>query len=155
MNLYEKIIWPLYNINIDPFNAFKLVGFGNKKILKSLGIEEDIKAELIVIIKKRITPKLLKIRSIFRLTCNSFDGIDNIKQALINGKKLQKNNIRIIYKIIYSPRYECIIYSFNKLDGINLMKESLNEVKNRIQIKGGTFLMEEEPLIINLKKNEF
>ena len=123
-------------------------------------IGKNIKNELIKIIKIRFPPKLLQIRFIFKLTCYTFEGIDAIKEALINGKEIgKKNNISIIYKCLGAPEYECIIYTYNlfvnillktnqmyikirinKNEGILLMDESLNEVKNTILNKNGSYL---------------
>ena len=85
----------------------------------------------------------------------SFYGIDNIKESLINGKKLEEKNISIIYRIIEPPRYECIIYSYNENEGINLMNKSLNEVEKTIKSKGGYFIMENKPTVVIDKKNKF
>ena len=131
--LYENIVWPLYNKN-NPFNAFETIALnGGKKILKKLSIEEDIKNELINIIKIRMAPRLKEIRGTFKLVCYAFNGIDSIKEFLLSGKYIDENDCPIIYKIISSPEYECIIYSYDKTYGINLMKFSLEIVKKEIE----------------------
>ena len=61
----------------------------------------------------------------------------------------------IIYKYLGAPEYECIIYTYNKNEGILLMDESLNEVKNTILNKNGSYLLEKEPLIVYPKKKDF
>ena len=43
----------------------------------------------------------------------------------------------------------------NKNEGILLMDESLNEVKNTILNKNGSYLLEKEPLIVYPKKKDF
>ena len=152
--LYENIVWPLYNKN-NRFNAFETISLnGGKKILKKLNIEEDIKNELINIIKIRMAPRLKEIRSTFKLVCYAFNGIDSIKESLLSGKNIEENDCPIIYKLISSPEYECIIYSYDKTYGINLMNFSLEIVKKEIEQKGGYFLMEKEPEVINSNKNK-
>ena len=80
----------------------------------------------------------------------------------------------IIYKCLGAPEYECIIYTYNifvnillkinqmyikirinKNEGILLMDESLNEVKNTILNKNGSYLLEKEPLVVYPKKKDF
>ena len=154
--LYKNIIWDLYHMNDDPLLTFQSISLGNVEILNKLNIAQKIKNELIKIIKIRFPPKLIEIRCVFKLICYSFDGIDVIKESLINGKKAaEKKNIHIIYNYLGAPEYECIIYTYNKNEGIILMDESLNEIKNSILNKNGSFLLEKQPLIVYPKKKDF
>ena len=153
--LYESIVWPIYHLNNNPFNIFRNIALGKLKILKKLNIDENIKNELIKIVKIRLPPKLLEIRSTFKLSCYTFDGIDAIKEALLNGKKLENNDISIIYQSLGAPLYECIIYTYNINEGLFLMDESMNEVKNTITSKGGVYFLEKNPYIIYPKKYKF
>ena len=153
--LYENIVWPIYHLNNNPFNIFKNIALGKLKILKKLNIDKNIKNELIKIVKIRLPPKLLEIRSTFKLSCYTFDGIDAIKEALLNGKKLENNDISIIYQSLGAPLYECILYTYNINEGLFLMDESMNEVKNTITNKGGVYFLEKNPYIIYPKKSKF
>ena len=137
------------------FKFFKNIPLGNKRILKKLNIEENIKNELIKIVEVKLPPKLLEIKCTFKLICFTFDGIDSIKEALINGKQFATDNISIIYKSLGAPLYECIIYTYNENDGIYLMDESLNEVQNTIEKNGGTYILEKEPYVVYPKNNKF
>ena len=153
--LYEKIVWPLYHIeHMNPFNAFNMIAMGSKKFFKYLILEDNIKDELVKIIKIRFAPKLVEIRSEFKLTNYTFEGIDAIKEALLEGKNIDTKENPIIFKTLGAPLYEGILYTYNKTNGINLMNYSLNEVKNLIEEKGGRFLLYHEPYIIKLKKNK-
>ena len=154
--LYEKIVWPLYHIgHTNPFNAFNMIAMGSKKFFKYLILEDNIKDELIKIIKIRFAPKLVEIRSEFKLTNYTFEGIDAIKEALLEGKKIGTKENPIIFKTLGAPLYEGILYTYNTINGINLMNYSLDEIKNSIEEKGGSFLLCREPYIIKLKKNKF
>lgn len=153
--LYENIVWPLYKMKNNPFQIFKNIPLGNKRILKKLNVEENIKNELIKIVEVKLPPKLLEIKCTFKLICFTFDGIDSIKEALINGKQFATDNISIIYKSLGAPLYECIIYTYNENDGIYLMDESLNKVQNTIEKNGGTYILEKEPYVVYPKNNKF
>ena len=154
-SLYAKIVWNLYRMKNDPLQIFQNISLGDEKIFKELKLQEKIKNELINIIKIRIPPKLLEIRCIIELACYSFEGIDDIKEALLNGKKFENDNVSIIYRSLGAPNYECILYTYNKDEGINIMDESLNEVKNIIENKSGTYLLKKGPLVAFPKKKEF
>ena len=144
--LYENIVWPLYKKYCNAYNAFKLLANGRTNILKDIFIKDELKKELMEIINSRFTPK--KIRSCIKLNCYNFYGIDAIKESLLEGEKIGTDKIPIKFRIIRSPLYECITYAVNENEGIKLMNEALSIVKNTIEMKGGNFLLEEDPLIV-------
>ena len=105
----------------------------------------EIKEELMKILKEKLRPQPVKIRSIFKLTCYTFDGIDAIKASLLNGEKKGTENIPIKFRIIGSPLYECNITTINIKEGFEVMKSALTEVQKSIEERGGNFLLEVNP----------
>ena len=52
--IYKKVIWPLYKTHIHALDALKeIIVNGNLSILNRLNINDEIKNELINILKKR------------------------------------------------------------------------------------------------------
>jgi len=47
------------------------------------------------LLKIKMVPEPVKIRADFKLTCYKFEGIDAIKNALIEGEKLSTPEIQI------------------------------------------------------------
>ena len=146
--LYKNLIWPLYKKYEHAYDALKLVLNGEDKIFEGLKITKEIKEELIKIIKVRLVPQPVKIRSDFKLTCYTFEGIDAIKEALISGERKGTENIPIKFRVIGSPLYECSISTINKKEGIEVMNAALQEVKKSIEAKGGNFLLETNPEVL-------
>ena len=60
----------------------------NQEILEKLNLDPLIHKELVELIKIKMIPEPVKIRSDFKLTCYKFEGIDAIKAALLEGEKL-------------------------------------------------------------------
>ena len=90
--VYKKIIWPLYDNHEHALDALKEIVLGETTILDRLKIDNNIKDELLKIIKERLAVQPVKIRADFKLICNQFEGIEAIKKALKCGeKKVQKN----------------------------------------------------------------
>ena len=149
--LYQNIVWPLNKEHNKAYHIFKILAEGNnhERIMKKLEINEKIKEELINIIKIRFETKSIKIRSVIKLTCYNFYGIDAIKESLLNGEKIGTEKLPIKFKIIGSPLYECIINTVDKYrnDGIILMDQALLEVQNNIENRGGTFELCTTPCI--------
>ena len=140
--LYKTIIWPLYKTHEHAYDALKSLLNGDEKILEGLKIDDNTKEELIKILKVRMVPQPVKIRSDFKLTCYTFQGIDAIKEALLNGEKKGTEAIPIKFRVIGSPLYECSVSTINKKEGIDVMNSALAEVEKTIKEKGGNFLLE-------------
>ena len=113
-----------------------------------LKIADDVKEELMKILKVRLIPQPVKIRSDFKLTCYTFEGIDAIKESLLNGEKKGTQNIPIKFRVIGSPLYECSVSTINKKEGFEVMNKALEEVKKSIEAKGGSFLIETNPVVL-------
>ena len=149
--LYKNIFWPLYKKYEHAYDGLKLILNGDDSIFDGFKIADNIKNELIQIIKKRLTPEPVKIRSLFELTCFSFEGIDAIKQSLLNGEKKGTESVPIKFRYIRSPLYECSVNIINKKEGIKIMNLALKEVKKSIEAKRGNFCLKVEPEIVGEK----
>ena len=146
--LYKNLIWPLYKTHDHAYDALKSVLNGDDKIFEGLKISDEIKEELIKILKVRLVPQPVKIRSDFKLTCYTFEGIEAIKESLLSGEKKGTETIPIKFRVIGSPLYECSISTINKKEGIEVMNAALQEVKKTIEAKGGNFLLETNPEVL-------
>ena len=133
-SLYKTIIWPLYKKHEHAYDALKSLLNGDDKVLEGLKITDEVKEEL--------------MKSAFKLSCYMFDGIDAIKESLLNGEKKGNEHIPIKFRVIGSPLYECTISTINKNEGIEVMNEALQEVKKSIEAKGGNFLIDINPMVL-------
>lgn len=143
--LYKKIIWPLYKQYEHAYDAFQLYLNGDDTIFDNFKINDNIKNSLIQIIKSRLIPQPTKIRSFFELTCFSFEGIDAIKQSLLNGEKKGTESVPIKFRYVSSPLFECSVDTYNKNEALNVMNIALKEVKKSIEAKGGNFSLKVKP----------
>ncbi len=66
-------------------------------LLKKLGIEEKLAADLEESIKQRIKEAKVKIEGKFRISCYEPDGIEVIKKAFKKAKDLGKDNFSVSY----------------------------------------------------------
>ena len=146
--LYKNIIWPLYKTHQHAYDALKALLNGDEHILEGLKITDEIKEELMKILKEKLVAQPVKIKSDFKLTCYSFEGVEAIKESLLKGEKKGTESIPIKFRIIGSPLYECSVTTINKREGIEVMKAALEEVKKNIEEKGGKFLLETNPTVL-------
>ena len=146
--IYKIIIWPLYKTHNHALDALQKILGGNQLILDNLKVDQYIKEELMKILKEKLVPQPVKIRADFILKCYTFEGIDAIKEALLNGEKKGTEKIPIKFTIIGSPLYECSLSTINKEEGFKIINKALEEVKNTIIAKNGIYLLETKPMII-------
>ena len=146
--LYKQIVWPLYKTHEHAYDAFKLSLSGDLSVYDNLKIDEETKTELMKILRARLVAQPVKIRSDFKITCYTFEGVDAIKEALLNGEKKGTKEIPIKFKIIGSPLYECCVSTIDKNEGIKILNEALVEVEKTIKAKGGNFLVETNPIVL-------
>ena len=153
--LYKTIIWPLYeNESYEhPYDALESILLNEDNILEGLKINNEIKEELIKILKNKLIIRPVQIKSTFNLTCFTFNGIDDIKEALFFGQRRRTKDIFFKFYIIGSPLYECSVETLNKLKGIEVINEALLDVKNKIEEKGGNFELIIKPYIVDEKKS--
>jgi translation initiation factor 2 subunit 1 len=84
--LYEMYGWPLYNQYGHAFEAFKVVLTDPDQVFDQFEMNENVKQELIQQIRKRLTPQPIKIRSDVDCSCFGYEGIDAVKNALLQGQ---------------------------------------------------------------------
>lgn len=106
------------------------------------------------ILKVRMVAQPVKIRAEFNLICITFEGIEAIKYALLEGEKVSTPEMQIKYRVIASPLYECNIVTVNKREGIELMGNSLRAVEKAIKEKHGTFALIMSPYVLGEQENE-
>lgn len=146
--IYKKVIWPLYKTHEHALDALKEILNGNEAILNGLKANDEIKKELMNILKERLVPQPVKIKADFKLTCYTFDGIEAIKEALLNGEKKGTKKIPIKFSIIGAPLYECSLITVNKKEGLEIMNQALEEIKRSIKARNGNYLLETNPQIL-------
>ena len=144
--IYKKVIWPLYKTHNHALDALEeVIEKGNLSILNRLNVNDEIKNELINILKKRWKHIPIKIRADFKLTCFNFDGIEAIKEALLKGEKKSTENIQIKLSIIKAPLYRCILTTMNVEKGFEIMNQVLEVIKTSIEARNGNYLLKVNP----------
>ena len=144
--IYKKVIWPLYKTHNHALDALKeIIVKGNLSILNRLNVNDEIKNELMNILKKRWKYIPIKIRADFKLTCFNFDGIEAIKEALLKGEKKSTENIQIKLSIIKAPLYRCILITMNVEKGFEIMNQVLEVIKTSIEARNGNYLLKVNP----------
>jgi translation initiation factor 2 subunit 1 len=136
-SLYQEIGWPLYRKYGHAYDAFKLaLGDSEEDIFEGLGIDENTKASIISYVKRRLAPQPVKIRSDIEVTCFTYDGIDAIKEALLEGEKKSVKDAPVKLKLIAPPMYVMTTMTLDKDIGLETLNSAIEAIGTSIRAKG-------------------
>lgn len=146
--LYDTIAWPLYEKYEHAFDAFRVAVTDPDTVFEGLTMRDDIRTQLLHVIRSRMTPTPTKIRSDFSVTCFAYEGVDAIKAALLAGKSLSNEKFDIKIRLIAAPLYVMIMSTLDKNHGMILANECLRKIRDEIVNRGGNFVIKSQPTFI-------
>ena len=147
LELNQEITWPLYKTEFKhPLDAFKVCLDAPTTVRTKTNCADETWAALTKVIKLRMTPKPIKIRSSIEVSCFAYAGINAVKEALSKGLMASEGtNMKISIRLIAPPLYVMITNSLNKDKGIELLTKSIQMIKTTIEENGGQLTIKEEP----------
>ena len=155
-DLYQAFGWDLYDQYEHALDALQLCLTDSEQVMSKLDISEQQKKVLLANIQKKLSATPIKIRTIFKLTCLSFEGINAIKEALLaTREQINDENTKVAFQMIVSPEYKAEIVTLDKQGGIDLLNKAVKIVAQEIKQRGGTFRMIQLPTKIGSNKGEF
>lgn len=69
--------------------------FSDPTVLDELDLDEKTKSTLLSNIMRRLTPQAVKIRADIEVSCYAYDGIDAVKNSLLEGLKCSSEDVPI------------------------------------------------------------
>jgi translation initiation factor 2 subunit 1 len=134
--LYESFGWDLYKRFGHAYDAFKLMVKEHEKVLAPYNLDQEVQANLIKNIARRLAPQAVKIRADIEVTCFGYDGIEAIKDALRAGEAVgAEQGLKI--KLVAPPYYVMMMTSMNKDEGIALVSKACDVIAEKIKSAGG------------------
>lgn len=155
-SMFKLVAWPLYKESPQPLQIL-IQAMNDESRLDSLNLDEPTKTKLMSEIRRRFQPKCVKIMSTFEISINDFEGINILKEALSLGKKKSRpefnidvNTSLIQITILGAPVYLLSLETDKEVEGMHLIKEALDEMKNFIESKNGAFKIKDAVRITTL-----
>ncbi|MFX1315647.1 MAG: translation initiation factor IF-2 subunit alpha [Promethearchaeota archaeon] len=139
---YDLIGWPV----LDQFDSYQEtldnLKENGEEILEGLeGISENIKTVLLKIIDENVKISTVSISGKIKLSFISENGVDYIKESLIEAKNIikskQTRGINISY--IAAPYYRLEIISKDYLDAENILSDALEIIEQKAAKYDGSF----------------
>jgi len=134
-NNIKEIILKKYESLYDAFE--ESVEEGEDVFIK-LGIPLEWAKALTEAAKTKIKIEKVKVSATLELTCLKPNGIEAIKQSLINAEKIRKRkNASIIAYAIGAPKYKIEVLANDYEEAENLLEKAVNEALTTIKNLGG------------------
>lgn len=99
---------------------------------------------LLAQISRRLTPQPAKIRADIEVTCFSYDGIDAIKTALLQGEKMSTEQCAIKVKLVAPPLYVVVANTLDKEIGLATVKSGVEKIREVVEGFGGELAIKME-----------
>lgn len=152
LDLYEQFGWDLYDCFNHAYDAFKLSLTDPELVFEKVNITEIQKEALLKSIAKKLAAKPVKLRTIFKLQCYTYEGIEAIREALMEAKEQTKNDkFELVYQMIKSPEYKCEVITIDKNGGQAILEQAALVVQTEMKKRGGIFKLVCGPTRIGTK----
>ncbi|KAI8806937.1 eukaryotic translation initiation factor 2 alpha subunit-domain-containing protein [Cladochytrium replicatum] len=143
--LYQEVGWPLYKQYGHAFEAFMVAINEPDEVFKNIQMSVEVRRELMSMIRRRMTPKEIKIRADLEVTCFGYEGIDAIKAALAAGEECSTEEVKIKIKLVAPPLYVMYTHALDKVLGVELLEKAIAKVEETIKSSGGNLQIKMKP----------
>lgn len=155
-DLYEAWGWDLYDQFEHAYDALKLSLSDPEFVFSKITISDAHKEALLMNIKKKLAAQPIKLRTIFKLSCFNFDGVNAIRDSLLAAKAQHTDErFQVVLQMIVSPEYKAEVVTFDKQAGIECLNKITLNVAKEIKERGGMFKLMQAPSKVGSSKGEF
>jgi len=136
--IYDILGEPLEEEFGELYVGLEAVAKNGIKILIEVGVPEGLAEKAFEVISERIKPKIARVKGIFEIECRKPNGVEIIKEALINAfKSAQKHTSNVKIYTIGAPRYRIEIIAEDYGTAEKALKEAIETASNYIKHSGG------------------
>lgn len=134
----EKIRVLLYEKLENPYEAFQEAVEEGQEVFTKLGIAPDWAAALTEVSKSKVKLEKAALTATVELTCNGSEGIEAIRTALSNAKRIKKpRGATIRIYAIGAPRYRIEASTREYSEAEALLNSAVDEATNTLKSLGG------------------
>jgi translation initiation factor 2 subunit 1 len=144
----SKVAWPLDRIHKSAYLGFKKWINDEEDVFAALDIPDELKKALDGVVRKRMMPTAMKLVAKVEVSCLEYEGIDSVKESLMEGFKADSKEVPLQIKLIAPPQYAIVTTMMDKEAGTAKIDEAMGYIKEAIEKRGGTFAIKSKPEIV-------
>ncbi|KAJ1506151.1 hypothetical protein HMI56_000738 [Coelomomyces lativittatus] len=149
LELNEKITWPLYRKYGHAYEAFKLAIQDPQKVFEGLDMMDQVYEELLLNIRRRMTPAPVKLRADIEVTCFGYEGIEAIQRALMVGESYGTSEVPIKIRLVAPPLYVVTATTLEKNHGIQRLEEVMKLMQHTLEKSQGHLVVKMKPRAVS------
>lgn len=156
-DLCEKASWPLGTKYGCAFQAFKEHIEGERNVWEDVDfskpgkdlthLADKIKEDIELHMKRRLVVSTVRLMAKCEVSCSAYEGIDAIKEALLEGVKVSSDGLEVDVKLIAHPVFALTCMCLDKEKGVKVLDSALLAIKGSIESKKGNFSIISQPQI--------
>ena len=124
-------------------------------VLNKLNISDKEREALLANIHKKMAAAPVKLRARFNLQCYTFEGIDAIRESLLEAKeKTCDDQFQLVFQLIAPPEYMVEVVTLDKNGGTERLEKALKIVGEGIVSRGGIYKKIQGPTRIGTHRND-
>lgn len=143
--LYEMIAWPLARKYSSAYEAFKTGNASPEKVFGPLNLHPELYTLLVKDIQERLKANPHRIRSDIELTCFAYEGIDAVKEVLLQGEQMGTESCLLKITLTACPHYVLRVQSLDKVEAFTVIRAAIAQMTQLIKDKGGNLKVDKEP----------
>lgn len=139
---YEKIGFPVLDMYDNYQEAIENLKESGDELLSDLSnVSDEVKRTLLKLVDENVEISTVSISGRVKLTFNSENGIDQIKESLLEALKIidSKETRHISISYIAAPFYRLEIVSKDYLDAENILSDALEIIEQKANQYNGNF----------------
>lgn len=121
----------------DLYDVFETVGKKSGKALEGIDLPQEIIAAIEEVSSKIPIPSV-EVRGIMEIACGKPNGVEIIKETLINAEE-NKSGADISITYIGAPKYRLMVIAENFKIAEKALNAALQKIQEGIEKRGGTF----------------
>jgi len=153
--LCSKASWPLYKTHKDAFEAWKQhineeinlweeIDF-SKPGMDLSHLADKIKEEIEMNLRRRLIQQTIRLRAKVDVSCSEYEGIDAIKEALLEGMKASKEDCEVKINLVAHPLFVLTCTCKEKSVGMAALDNAMELIQAKIEASKGEFAIKAKP----------
>jgi len=156
--LSAKASWPLYAKYTDAFEAYKKHINQELDLWKELdfsqpgqdlsSLADKIKEDIELNLRRRLIQQTVRLRAKVEVSCSEYEGIDAVKEALLEGMKASKEDCEVKINLVAHPLFVLTCTCREKALGMSTLDSAMELIEKAIGERKGEFAIKAKPEIM-------
>jgi len=156
--LCKKVSWPLHKQHGDAHDALRRHINSDINLWEELDFSQPgqdlsckadkLRAEIDLHARRRLLPKIVKLRTKIAITCFEEEGVDAVRDSLLKGLEASTTDCTLNISLVAHPVFALSCKCRDRTLGKESMERAMDLIRNAIQARGGSFDIESLPVLI-------